>query len=762
MSCAACPGAVAFRIARGRAAAVALLVGFTAAPPLHAQACAAGTGLERAPGWTFSPDALPILPRLPGPVTLDGAVTQAEWGAIPPLPLAQLWPTPGGPVSEQTEIYLAHDDEFIYAAGRFYERDPGQIRVNNLYRDVWNGDDAFDVLIDAFNDDQTALFFTTMPSGAQQDLEIRNDAEAVGGVEPVNVAWNTYWESATRITDEGWFAEVRIPLASLRFNVDDQGRAIMGIQAGRQIARRTERYNFPRFCPDVTNAALRPSLAQDMVLDGVRRDNPLYLTPYALGGVERQRIAAGVQGTVESTQEVGLDAKYAVSNGLTLDMTFNTDFAQAETDALQVNLDRFSLFYPEQRQFFQERASVFEFVHGAEGQLFHSRRIGLTDEGQPLRILGGVRLTGRVGAWDVGVMNLLVDGLADLPRSDDGVLRLKRQVRANGSTVGAMVTSRIRGDGTRSLAYGADALLIVGSEQFTLQVAQSDDARRSETFSGRSLARVLWQRPSTVGLGYLFDAAYSGVDYDPVLGFQRRGDFTSLKGRVSWGWRPDQGTFAAQSLAVQSELFVTGTDRSLQSGLIRGRWTGSFRGGGSLYLSFINAWEDLRAPLRLSENVIVPVGRYYMPEVFAFYDLGRGGRLSGRASTRMGRLFDGWNVSASLLPSLVLSKHLTVGGELTRQHIWFPARRESLDPNIYRLRVQAALNAHLSAEAFLQYSSLHERVTANLRARYRFSEGRDLYVVYDQLRDVGEFAPGLPGPARSDHRLLVKLAYTFW
>ena len=151
-----------------------------------------------------------------------------------------------------------------------------------------------------------------------------------------------------------------------------------------------------------------------------------------------------------------------------------------------------------------------------------------------------------------------------------------------------------------------------------------------------------------------------------------------------------------------------------------------------------------------------------MPDVFAFYDLGRGGNLSGRASTRVGRFFDGWSVAATVLPALVLSKHLTVSGEFTRQHIWFPSRGESLDPNIYRLRIQTALNAHLSAEAFLQYSSLHDRVTANVRVRYRFSEGRDLYIVYDQLRDVGEFPAAIPEPARADHRLLVKLAYTFW
>jgi hypothetical protein len=670
-----------------------------------------------------------VLTRLHAPILLDGVITDEEWGSVEPLPMVQYWPEHRGPLSQRTEIYVAYDDVYLYAAARFWDSDPEGINTNSLYRDFWNGDDVFDLVIDGFNDDQTGMIFSTAATGAQQDLEVLNNAEWTAGIEPVNEAWNTFWDAETRITDEGWFAEVRIPLSSLRFREED-GRVVMGLIASRLIARSNERLTFPDIPPELNDANIKPSLAQDVVLEGVSSARPVYVAPYLLTGGERARRVGAANLETERTLEVGGEVKYGLTEGLTLDLTVNTDFAQVESDAVEINLDRFNLFFPEKRQFFQERSSVFEFVHGDEGRLFHSRRIGLDDAGRPLRILGGARLSGRAGAWDVGLLDMQVAGTEGSTGENDGVLRVKRDILGNGSTVGGMVTTRVRSDGRTALAVGADATFrLFGSDDLMLQLAQSEDSEVSEGFAERSLARLFWRRSSLVGLGYFFDAVYSGSDYAPPLGFQERDAFA---------------------------------DGSLESGLVRLRWTGAFRRGGFYNIAFNNVWEDLATDLHLPGDVVIPAGRYFEQDVFMNVQIGNASALSGTAIGSVERFFDGYTAWLQLQPSWAISPHLTVGGDFRKQHVWFPDRAQSFDPDIYRFRVQAALDRKLSAQAFLQYSRLSDRITANARLRYRFAEGRDLYIVYDQIRDWEHEPTGLEGLGLTDQRLLIKYVYTFY
>jgi hypothetical protein len=725
--------------------------------PAHAQETEEDCQCEEA----VDPFAPFVLTRLAEPIVLDGVVTHEEWGAVAPLPLVQYWPDHGGPISQRTEIYVAYDDEYLYAAARFWDSDPDAINRNSLYRDFWNGDDVFDLVIDGFNDGQTGMIFSTAATGAQQDLEVLNNAERIGGTEPVNEAWNTFWDAETRVTDEGWFAEVRIPLSSLRFREED-GRVVMGLIASRLIARSNERLTFPNIAPELADASIKPSLAQDVVLEGVSSFRPAYATPYLLTGGDRAR-RPGAQGLgTDRTLEAGGELKYGLTEGLTLDLTANTDFAQVESDAVEVNLDRFNLFFPEKRQFFQERSSIFEFIHGDEGRLFHSRRIGLDDTGRPLRILGGARLAGRAGGWDVGLLDMQIAGTDGAVGENDGVLRFKRGILGNGSTVGGMVTTRFRRDGRTALAVGADASFrLFESDDLMLQLAQSEDSEASEQFVDRTMARMFWRRSTESGLGYYVDAVYSGSDYAPPLGFEERDAFVSLKGRLQWSWMPEGGPFARHQTFFTLRRFTRVQDGSLESALVRFRWMGSFRRGGVYNVAFNNVWEDLADALHLPGGVVVPAGRYFEQDIFMNLHLGNANAFSGQAIGSIENFFDGYTAWLQLQPSWAISSHLTVGGDFKRQHVWFPSRDQSFDADIYRFRVQAALDRKLSAQTFLQYSRLSDRVTMNARLRYRFSEGRDLYVVYDQLRDLEHEPNGLEGLGLADQRLLIKYVYTF-
>ncbi|UCC74619.1 MAG: carbohydrate binding family 9 domain-containing protein [Gemmatimonadota bacterium] len=704
------------------------------------------------------------LPRLSGSVQLDGFSDEPAWAAIEPLPLTMHWPTFGGLITERSEIRVGYDDDYLYFAGRFYDADPAGIRANTLYRDRWNGDDAFDIVIDSFNDNETALKFTTTPLGVMLDQEISNDADPSGGAQPVNRDWNTFWDVATRITEEGWFAEVRVPFSSLGYEVRGE-RVVMGLIVGRYISRKDEKYTYPAIPPNWALADIKPSQAQDVVLTGVGERAPLYVTPYLLGGVDRTRSLSepvGPPGT-ETTGRVGLDVKYGLTNNLTLDLTINTDFAQVEADDQQVNLTRFDLFFPEKRRFFQERSSVFQFITGDEGRLFHSRRVGLTEEGEALPILAGARVTGRVGAWDVGVMDMQVDAAAGRPGENDAALRVRRAVLNSSSAVGGMVTGRATTNGEVDVSYGADALLnLFGDDYLTLQWAQSynyDDGPASAL--DRALTRVFWQRRSLNGLGYEIEAARSGSAYEPRLGFEGRDDYTALKSNFTYAWQPDGGVVSRHKGWVTSRLFLRNGDGSVESALQRLRWSIDFRGGSFFNVALNFEYENLDELLEFSEDAFVPAGSYFGPNVFLYYRHSPGAQLNGDAVLHVGTLMDGWRGRLSLRPAWVVSSQLTLSTEYTFHRLWFPGRGQRFDADISRLRLQAALNTRLFADAFLQYNMAAERFAANLRVRYRFSEGRDLYLVYDETQDLGRLSEDLVVAGKSDRRVLIKYEHTF-
>jgi hypothetical protein len=700
------------------------------------------------------------LPRLEGRLVFDGMPDEAAWEAIAPLEVVQHWPEFRGPMSERTEIRLAYDDDFLYASGRFYD-DPAGIRANSLRRDRWEGDDVFELVVDSYDDDQTALKFTTTPLGVLLDHEVRNDAQPAPGSPPLNADWNGVWDAATRRTDDGWFAEIRIPLSTLGFSVTADG-VVMGVIASRYIARRDEKHIFPAIPPEWESADVKPSRARDVRLTGISERRPLQIVPYALTGVERFREpgAAPIRAPEAAMPtEAGVDIKVGLSSNLTLDLTANTDFAQVEADNLEVNLDRFGLFFPEKRQFFQERSSTFDFDVG-EGRLFHSRTIGLSDGGEPLRILGGARLSGRLGAWDVGALSMQVAGDGGAAGVNDGVVRLRRTL-GEGREFGGIFTSRLGTDGTAALSMGLDGRWTVGPDHVTVQVAQTrNDGVGDASFTDRSLARLFWQRRGLDGFSYDVDLLASGAAYDPALGFEGRNDFRAAKARLRYSWQPGGNGIASRLNAqLTGRAYVRNEDDRLDSGLVRAQAWAQFRGGHWLNVAFNVFREDVRAAFDLP-GATVPAGRYDGTDLFVYFELSQSRRVGTSANLWFGDAFDGRRRSFTLEPWWRLNRHLTVGGMLQHNRLHFAGRGQTVNADQARLRLSAALDTRLSAEAFVQYSAAAERVSTNLRLRYRLAEGRDLFVVFDEGRDL-EDRYGLDSAVlgRTDRRLLIKTTW---
>lgn len=710
------------------------------------------------------------VPRIEEPVTLDGRPDEPAWEEAASLEGVMHLPDFGAAPSEETEFLLAHDGRRLYFACRARDRDPDRIRVATLRRDESSyGTDSCGIRLDSFNDEENSVIFVTTPASTRTDWSFSNDASG-----PPNQDWDTFWNAAGVETAYGWGSEIRIPFTSVGFQEDD-GRVVMGFAVGRTIARKNETIIHPAIPPRWGPGSIaKPSQMRKMVLRDVESRDALYLTPYGLTGRGRSHeLNAEGDGYLRSTEDVfesGLDVKYGVTRNLTLDLTVNTDFAQVEADDQQVNLTRFSLFFPEKRRFFQERAAIFEFPLGFRERLFHSRRIGLVD-GEQVRIFGGARLVGRVGDWDLGVLNMQTGEHGAIPSENMGVVRLRRRAFNQYSYLGGIVTSRLGDDGSYNVLYGNDAVVrLFGQDYLTVNWAQSFDAAEGTEvgtsddpgFFDRSLARVNWQRRGTDGPVYSMDLVRAGESFEPGMGFLLRRDYVSGNGRLGYGWRPGGGSALNDYSVTATGGFVRrnrdATVESADYGLETALET---RGGHGFQLGVTRSYEDLVRPFELSDDAGVPPGSYWFTAARFDYSPAQGWLFQPSFGLEGGRFYDGTRISAEVSPSWNASRHLRLSGSYGIDRIEFDDRDQRFTAHLARLRAEVMVSTELSALAFVQYNSTGDLVATNLRIRYNPREGNDLYVVWNESLNADRFAYDPVRPRSAERTILVKYAHTF-
>ena len=589
--------------------------------------------------------------------------------------------------TEKTEIFIAYDNEYLYVAGRLYDREPSKIMASSKKRDdLAPTNDWFGVVIDTFNDKENGLCFFTSPTGLRLDMTVANDAQtdSPDGV-PMNISWNTFWDVVTVRNERGWFAEFRIPFSSLRFQ-DKDGDVVMGLIAWRWIARKNETIIFPAFPPNWNWSMFKPSQAKEIVLSGIQSRKPLYIAPYILGGYgqtfDLNDQETAYQKTNDPVFEAGLDIKYGLTSNLTLDISLNTDFAQVEADDQQVNLTRFSLFFPEKRLFFQERSSTFDFSFGGPNRLFYSRQIGIYDE-TPVRIYGGVRLIGRVGAWDLGLMSMQTAPVKDedLPSENFVVARLRRRVFNPFSYVGGIVTSRIGMDGTYNVAYGLDGIFrLFGDDYLKINWAQTfEDDKKNKLFSLEpARLTVGWQRRNIKGFSYDLSYSYCGELYNPEMGFEIRENYTHFGNRIQYGWIPGENAkLMNHNIFLQGFVFISNDDKSVESLEIGPGWSYSTKVGAFGNINFKYFYEDVSEGFLFyeeddedeePEDPDVPVGQYRFFGLDATYATPWNRQVAFLTNLYAGTFYDGWRTSLSLIPRWCISSSFELSG--TYQFNW--------------------------------------------------------------------------------------------
>jgi hypothetical protein len=718
-----------------------------------------------------------VVHRVTGPVTLDGRPDEPAWADLKPLCMVMQTPTYGEACSERSEALLGYDDEFVYVAGRLFDREPGLIQAPTKKRDAMVAtSDWFGVLFDTFNDKENSLAFFTTPAGLRFDAAVYRDGQMGHTMNemPMNLSWNTFWDVAVARSDEGWFVEMRIPLSSLRFQAEG-GDVVMGVTVFRWLSRRSETDVFPAIPKNWGEmSAWKPSQAQETVWPGLRPRRPIYLAPYVLAGADRTYDLNGDETAYVkgggAKLELGLDFKYGLTGNMTFDATINPDFAQVEADDVQVNLSRFSLFFPEKRLFFQERSSNFDYNMGGPNTLFYSRRIGLVgdfdnDDVEPVRIYGGARLVGRMGGWDIGLLNLQTAALEEFPSENFGVLRLRRQVINPYSYVGGILTSRLGPDGRYGVDYGLDGIWRVGGDDYlTLQFAQTfknGQTNRAFDLDSARLA-VMWERRTTKGFGTQVRFSRTGELFDPAMGFVMMDNYSAFYTRTLYGWFPGKTSpLANHDAFLEARFYWDNATKELLIAEIGPGWEFSAKSGLAAMVRPIFHIDNLLEPLEISDDVIVPVGHYEYADAMFQLATPSGRLLNAIFMGEAGGYYDGWRVSAGVTPTWSGIPDLEIGGMVQYNLVRFPARDASFVAPIGQLRVLATLSVKFSASVLVQWNGADDQVGANLRLRYNPREGTDVYLVYNDGVNVDRL-DRVPYPPRSPGRAVyLKCNYTF-
>lgn len=694
---------------------------------------------------------------------IDGRVTEAAWNAAQPYTtFTQQDPNEGQPATEKTEVRILVGKGNLYVGIIAFDSDPSKIIVSQARRDAsLNDTDSIVMVLDTFNDRQNAFVFGTNPLGIEYDGQVAREGQtsgvqvgaggggnssgmARGGISAFNPNWDGDWNVRSQITERGWEAELSIPLKTLRYQTGEN--QTWGFNLLRNIRHKNEQVYLapiPRGF-DIYRVSLAAKL-NGLNLPA-RRD--VKLIPYALGSVNKDYTRSSDQ--VTKNGEFGMDLKWGIRPNLTLDATYNTDFAQVEADEEQVNLTRFDLFFPEKRPFFLENASTFQFGNPQQIDLFFSRRIGLSPSALPIDIRGGGRLSGKVAGWNVGLLNIQADDVEDIsgrivgPANNFSVIRMQREI-GRSSYGGIFVTrqgfgqAKIRDDWNRS--YGLDANWQVSTNQrVSAFIARTDtptsrtSGPRGSDYSGRAFynfTNQLW----TLSGGY----SQVGENFNPEVGFLPRRGYRRPEFRAFFQPQPKNIKWIRRFAPHVSYTSFYGFDDKLQSSNyhihpfeIQPRQGGRFGW-------FVDYVQD--SPLvpftvynRDGRRVVIPAGQYGWAQNAFEYFHNPASRVTATIRYRFGHYYDGDFKGFEFNSDYRITPRATASLGWTRQDI--DLRYGNFVNNLVPIKVNYSFTTLSNLSALLQYNSQTGQFSSNIRFTLLNRSGTGLFVVFNDRRDL--------------------------
>jgi hypothetical protein len=677
------------------------------------------------------------------PPVVDGRLDDAAWDAARAIEqFVQHEPYEGQSPTERTEIRILYDRAAVYIGARMHDRDPSGILLGENRRDANLQDaDALLIVLDTFRDRQNAYVFGTTPVGIEYDGQVTKDGQgglstprraqtgpgAGGGF---NLNWDGSWEVATSVDEQGWYAELRIPFSTIRYG--GGGTQNWGMNISRTVRRRNEEVFWSPLPRQYTLYRVSQAGTLEGIVAPTRRT--VRVTPYGLSSAYRD-YEAGTE--TDWTAEFGGDAKIGITPGLNLDLTYNTDFAQVEVDEQQVNLTRFSLFFPEKRPFFLENAGTFSVGTPRAGSelgldLFYSRRIGIGDDGQPVPILGGGRLTGKAAGFTLGVLDIQTDavGSEGISANNYAVGRVVREF-PNRTQIGALAVTKLNTDSTddHNVTYSIDGRLGIG-ERINLDgyVARTETPGLSGREHGLGFNGSYRTRNWDVGFQY----REIGDDFNPEVGFLPRDGYRLIIGRLQRNIRvpsvPWIREFRPHVLARNFFDF----DGFNETRYVHIDHATAFENGAYLSTAVNIRREGLQEAFEIADDILVPPATYDFAEMLFRFNTNESAPVSLNGVVTLGGFYSG--------------RRKSFQGTITNRFggTWIAALRlnyddvdldeGSFETFLIGLRTAYSFTPRIFLQSLIQYDNQNDEFSGNVRLGWLTTAGTGLYLVYNELR----------------------------
>lgn len=675
--------------------------------------------------------------RLRAALRLDGRLDEPVYGQVPATNgFVQYEPVNGQPATEDSDVWVFYDERNLYISVRNWDSHPERMVANELRHDstALTQNEQVTVTLDTFHDRRNGYTFLVNALGGMME-------EAFTDERNPSRDWNTVWNAKVSRVDGGWSVEMMIPFRSIRYR---PGSDSWGIQIGRSIKWKNE----------ITFLAPLPVLAGPPVyrvsygaaLVGLHTPPAATLPdikPSLMSGVTTDRtVPAGSQNSENLAGS--LDVKYPFARGLTADLTVNTDFAQVEEDEQQVNLTRFSLFFPEKREFFLEGQGIFNF--GGQGSsvasdvpiLFFSRAIGLVN-GQRQRILAGGRVTGKAGAYSIGLVNIHTqdEPTTGARATNFSVVRVRRDVLRNGA-IGFLMTDRSRAIGStnaHNVVAGIDGVFTFAQYlRMNTYIARTQtEARQGDQWSYRGQLDYSRDR-----YGVAIERLKVGDGFNPEVGFVRRTDFTRTNALVRFSPRPHPGGALVRRVRKFS---YEGTynhyqrgDGAIGSYDLTALMRSEFQTGDVAAVQYTYNDDRPTTPFAIASGVQIPAGAYQWRLLQAAYTFGTQRRLSGTVTTQAGSFYTGTQKALSYRGRLAVARSLAIEPSVSIN--WIDLREGRFIATVASGRVTVPLTARMLASALLQYNSSAHVSSTSVRYRWEYQPGSELFVVYTEGRDT--------------------------
>ena len=702
----------------------------------EAYAQAPSSGADERPGM--------VARRVEEIPTIDGRLDDPVWQIAPGVSaFYQREPLEGEAATETTTVFILYDQTHLYIGVELLDSQPVDIRASELRRDsTLDSDDSFTVALDSYHDHRNAFVFRINPLGTRYDALIRDEDDKFDS------AWDEQWTAAATLTEDGWRVEMSIPFKILRFSGAEA--QTWGVNFERVIKRKNESVYWSGWDRDFGFHHISQAGHLEGLID-IRQAERLRIRPYLLGGVETFN-ATSSPGT-DGVWEAGIDdLKYAVTSNLTADLAFNPDFGQVEVDTQQVNLTRFSLFFREKRPFFVEGADSLVMGMGLLHfgppplELFHSRRIGLSDRGEPIPIMAGSKLTGKMGGFNLGFLNVQTNDFQDQPGENFTVARVRKEMLGR-SYIGGIFTNRQDG-GEMNRLVGMDA-------RFVLQKYLNVMGILAKSFT-TGISDKDWIRQ--IGFEWRADLLTAGFNYmdiepnfNPGIGFVRRRERTIGTRAI---FRPRPGGELIRNLEFEPRLvYYHDDERTLKTRDTGLEFAVALQSGDRFTFDIENEFERLTHPFRIGPGVTLPVGDYQWNAGGISFSSFNGRKVSGSAGVHFGDFYNGTKRSLNLSGDFRPNETIQVSPSYRFNNV--DLFEGSFNTHLVGVRADVSFTTNLLTSAFVQYNSTGDLAAVQFRFNYIFRTIDNFYIVYNESR----FTDGVYS-GEFDRSLAVKLTYS--